>query len=73
MFRPTFEAFDVVIHLNIHEVKRYYEAVDLDEDVTRPKFISNTSNELEIKQTLSSSDYDPVQKYLLELRVSNAM
>ncbi len=64
------EVFDVVIHLNVHEVKRHYEAVDLSDDVSRPRYNADKTGEVDAKAVLKAAEFDPVRCYLDELRVS---
>jgi hypothetical protein len=63
------DAFDVVIHLNVNEVKRHYEAVDLSNDVSRPRYSTEQSETEDAKALLKTAEFDPVRCYLDELRV----
>lgn len=69
-FRPPLDFYDVLIHLNPKQIPRHLEGVD------RPakSFIRGMLKSDAPVKTLSFPvvDYDPVQCYLQELRVSVA-
>lgn len=66
VFRPPLEIYDVVIHLNPKHIPRYLEAVD------KPKVTycrGTLKRNAAVKfLKLPVVDYDPVQRYLLELK-----
>ena len=69
VFRPPLEFYDVLIHLNPNQIPRHLESVD------RPlKSFSRgvVKNSTAVKILFPVVDYDPVQCYLQELRVSTA-
>ena len=67
-FRPPLDLYDVLIHLRPKQIPRHLEAVD------RPvkSFSRGTLKDDVAVKALSFPvvDYDPVQNYLRELRVS---
>lgn len=67
VFRPPLDFYDVLIHLNPNQIPRHLESVD------RPlKSFSRgvVKNSTAVKILFPVVDYDPVQCYLQELRVS---
>lgn len=70
VFRPPLDLYDVLIHLNPNQIPRHLESVD------RPlKSFSRgvVKNSTAMKILFPVVDYDPVQCYLQELRVSMAL
>ncbi|KAM6036588.1 nucleolar protein 6 isoform 3-T3 [Theristicus caerulescens] len=70
VFRPPLDFYDVLIHLNPNQIPRHLESVD------RPlKSFSRgvVKNSAAVKILFPVVDYDPVQCYLQELRVSMAL
>ncbi|NXO89357.1 NOL6 protein, partial [Certhia brachydactyla] len=69
VFRPPLDFYDVLIHLNPNQIPRHLESVD------RPiKSVSRgvVKNNFATNILFPVVDYDPVQLYLQELRVSMA-
>lgn len=65
VFRPPLDIYDAVIHLRQKMVPRQNQAVDVTTETTIPVY------QADMKCTkLPVYDFDPVQLYLSELRVS---
>lgn len=70
VFRPPLDLYDVLIHLNPNQIPRHLEGVDRPlKSFTR----GVVKNSAAVKILFPVVDYDPVQCYLQELRVSTAL
>ena len=67
IFRPSFEIFDVLIHLDQKQLPRQHEAVDITKATRIPPVLVGKYKE--VTKTLPVVDYDPVEYYLSELKV----
>ena len=66
VFRPPTEMYDVLIHLNLKQLPRQHEAVDITKETTIPGYKPSPDS-----YRLPITDFDPVKMYLNELRVCN--
>ncbi|NWS41074.1 NOL6 protein, partial [Probosciger aterrimus] len=69
VFRPPLDFYDVLIHLNPNQIPRHLESVDQPLKSFSRGVVKNSTAE---KILFPVVDYDPVQCYLRELRVSTA-
>ncbi|NXU75922.1 NOL6 protein, partial [Oreotrochilus melanogaster] len=69
VFRPPLDFYDVLIHLNPNQIPRHLESVDRPLKSFSRGVVKNSTAE---KILFPVVDYDPVQCYLQELRVSKA-
>ena len=58
--------YDVLIHLNLKQLPRQHEAVDITKETTIPRYKPSPDS-----YRLPITDFDPVKMYLTELRVCN--
>ncbi|XP_041363671.1 nucleolar protein 6-like [Gigantopelta aegis] len=68
IFRPSFEIFDVLIHLDLRQLPRQHEAVDITKATRIPPVLAGKYRE--VVKTVPVLDYDPVQYYLDELEAA---
>ena len=69
VFRPPLDFYDVLIHLNPNQIPRHLESVDQPLKSFSRGVVKNSTA---VKILFPVVDYDPVQCYLQELRVSMA-
>lgn len=69
VFRPPLDFYDVLIYLNPNQIPRHLESVDQPVKSFSRGVVKNSTAE---KILFPVVDYDPVQCYLRELRVSTA-
>ncbi|NWT53831.1 NOL6 protein, partial [Erythrocercus mccallii] len=69
VFRPPLDFYDVLIHLNPNQIPRHLESVDRPVKSVSRGVVKNSSA---MNILFPVVDYDPVQLYLRELRVSTA-
>ncbi|NXO29479.1 NOL6 protein, partial [Cisticola juncidis] len=69
VFRPPLDFYDVLIHLNPNQIPRHLESVDRPVKSVSRGVVKNSSATNILFPVV---DYDPVQLYLQELRVSTA-
>lgn len=69
VFRPPLDFYDVLIHLNPNQIPRHLESVDRPAKSVSRGVVKNSSA---MNILFPVVDYDPVQLYLWELRVSMA-
>lgn len=69
VFRPPLDFYDVLIHLNPNQIPRHLEGVDRPVKSVSRGVVKNSSA---VNILFPVVDYDPVQLYLQELRVSTA-
>jgi len=69
VFRPPLDSYDVLIHLNPNQIPRHLEGVDRPLKSFSRGMVKNSTS---VKILFPVVDYDPVQCYLQELRVSTA-
>ncbi|NXG08518.1 NOL6 protein, partial [Sakesphorus luctuosus] len=69
VFRPPLDFYDVLIHLNPNQIPRHLESVDRPVKSFSRGVVKNSSA---MNILFPVVDYDPVQCYLRELRVSRA-
>ncbi|NXP62701.1 NOL6 protein, partial [Chloropsis cyanopogon] len=69
VFRPPLDFYDVLIHLNPNQIPRHLESVDRPVKSVSRGVVKNSSA---MNILFPVVDYDPVQLYLQELRVSTA-
>lgn len=69
VFRPPLDFYDVLIHLNPNQIPRHLESVDQPLKSFSRGVVKNSTA---VKVLFPVVDYDPVQCYLQELRVSMA-
>ncbi|NWW10874.1 NOL6 protein, partial [Oreocharis arfaki] len=69
VFRPPLDFYDVLIHLNSNQIPRHLESVDRPVKSVSRGVVKNSSA---VNILFPVVDYDPVQLYLQELRVSVA-
>lgn len=67
VFRPPLDFYDVLIHLNPNQIPRQLESVDQPVKSASRGVVKNSSATNILFPVV---DYDPVQLYLQELRVS---
>lgn len=69
VFRPPLDFYDILIHLNPNQIPRHLEGVDRPVKSVSRGVVKNSSA---VNILFPVVDYDPVQLYLQELRVSTA-
>lgn len=67
VFRPPLDLYDVLIHLNSKQIPRHLESVDRPVKSFSRGVVKNSAG---VNVLFPVVDYDPVQCYLQELRVS---
>ncbi|NXI88521.1 NOL6 protein, partial [Rhipidura dahli] len=70
VFRPPLDFYDVLIHLNPSQIPRHLESVDRPVKSVSRGVVKNSSA---VNILFPVVDYDPVQLYLQELRVTDRM
>lgn len=69
VFRPPLDLYDVLIHLNSNQIPRHLESVDRPVKSFSRGVVKNSAG---ARVLFPVVDYDPVQCYLQDLRVSIA-
>lgn len=67
VFRPPLDLYDVLIHLNANQIPRHLERVDRPVKSFSRGVVKNSAG---VRILFPVVDYDPVQCYLQDLRVS---